>query len=86
MSELAVAIGDYLHHGRLDVDEEVAQVVELFTEFGGHEMPWAAGIRDRGGDAVVERLLALCSELSDSQQAEVASRHHPARSPKRRSR
>jgi hypothetical protein len=40
----------------LDVDAEVARVVELFAEFGGREVPWAVAMPDRGGDPVAERL------------------------------
>ena len=51
-----VPIGNYVHHPPLDVDAEVARVVELFAEFGGREVPWAVAMADRGGDPVAERL------------------------------
>ena len=51
-----VPIGHYVHHPPLDVDAEVARVVDLFAEFGGREEPWAVGMPDRGGDSVAERL------------------------------
>jgi hypothetical protein len=51
-----VPIGHYVHHPPLDVDAEVARVVDLFAEFGGREEPWAVAMADRGGDSVAERL------------------------------
>ena len=47
-----VPIGHYVHHPPLDVDAEVARVVELFAEFSGREAPWAVDVRagDRGGE------------------------------------
>jgi WD40 repeat protein len=51
-----IAIGNYLYHDSIDVDPEVARVVELFAEFGGREELWDIPMSDRGADAVTDRL------------------------------
>jgi len=51
-----VAIGRYREHAPLEVEVEVARVVDLFHDFGGHPVPWEVPMAERDGDAVAARL------------------------------
>ncbi|WUH98356.1 hypothetical protein OHR68_33390 [Spirillospora sp. NBC_00431] len=55
-----VAIGAYADPDLpdLDVDTEVARIVEILADFGGRGVPWDVPMADRGRDAVHERLHA----------------------------
>jgi hypothetical protein len=56
-----VDIGCYDHAADLDVEAEVARVVELLADFGAEPQPWHTPMADRGADSVEGRLHAWAS-------------------------
>ncbi|WP_171075371.1 AAA family ATPase [Nonomuraea basaltis] len=62
-----IAIGEYRHYPRLDVDEEADRVVRLLHEFGGElAVSWETPMAERAGDAIGKRLVAWSRSSGDT--------------------